>query len=225
MPANYVAYYRVSTVRQGRSGLGTEAQQEAVRTFLIARDGVLVDSFREVESGKRDDNRPQLDEALRLCRLTGATLLVAKLDRLSRDAAFLMTLSKSGARFVAADMPDANDMTVGVMALVAQQEREAISARTKAALAAAKARGARLGGNRGHKLPSRRAARISAQVRTERALQRATDVRRAIEEARAFGAVSLRQIAAALSSRQIRTPRGSLNWSAAQVKAVLDRTA
>src|SRR5690349_17254180 len=129
MSAKYVAYYRVSTARQGRSGLGTEAQQAAVAAFLSARRGQLLgEPLIEIESGKRDDNRPKLHEALRLCRLTGATLLVAKLDRLSRDAAFLMTLSKSGVRFVAADMPDANDMTVGVMALVAQQEREAISA-------------------------------------------------------------------------------------------------
>ena len=133
----HVAYYRVSTAKQGRSGLGLEAQQAAVRDFLNGGVWELTGEVIEVESGKRADNRPQLQEALRLCRTTGATLVVAKLDRLSRDAAFLMQLQNAGVSFVAADMPGANSFTVGVMALVAQQEREAISARTKAALAAA----------------------------------------------------------------------------------------
>jgi DNA invertase Pin-like site-specific DNA recombinase len=219
----HVAYYRVSTAKQGRSGLGLEAQQLAVRTFLNGGSWDLVGEVIEVESGKRLDNRPQLQEALRLCRAMGATLIVAKLDRLSRDAAFLMQLQNSGASFVAADMPGANSFTVGVMALVAQQEREAISARTKAALAAAKARGVVLGGSRGHTLPSKSAAAASAKVRAAAADQRARDALVSIEHIKSKGAVSLRQIAAALTAEGVKAPRGGV-WSAGQVKRVIDHS-
>src|ERR1700687_5387768 len=144
----FVAYLRVSTARQGKSGLGLEAQREAVRQFVTSRAGrIIAPEFVEVESGKRND-RPELVKALKRCRLTGATLVVAKLDRLSRNAAFLMTLRDSDVEFIAADLPEANTMTVGVMAVVAQHEREAISQRTRAALAASKARGRKLGGFR-----------------------------------------------------------------------------
>lgn len=141
----FVSYLRVSTARQGRSGLGLEAQREAVRCFVEARAGKIIPpEFVETESGKRND-RPQLQAALARCKVTGATLVVAKLDRLSRNAAFLLTLRDSGVPFVAADMPEANTLTIGILAVVAQAEREAISARTKAALQAAKARGVKLG--------------------------------------------------------------------------------
>ncbi len=218
----HVAYYRVSTAKQGRSGLGLEAQQSAVRGFLNGGSWELVGEVTEVESGKRADNRPQLQEALRLCRTTGATLIVAKLDRLSRDAAFLMQLQNAGVSFVAADMPGANSFTVGVMALVAQQEREAISTRTKAALAAAKARGVKLGGLRGHTLPSHAAAAASAKVRADHADQRVRDVLVSITEVQAEGISTLRNIAAALNAKGITAPRGG-GWSAAQVKRVLER--
>ncbi len=218
----HVAYYRVSTAKQGRSGLGLEAQQNAVRSFLNGGSWQLIGEVIEVESGKRADNRPQLQEALRLCRTTGATLIVAKLDRLSRDAAFLMQLQNAGVSFVAADMPGANSFTVGVMALVAQQEREAISARTKAALAAAKVRGVKLGGLRGHTMPSHEAAAASAKVRTANADQRVRDVLVSITKAQADGVSSLRDIAATLNTNGITAPRGG-GWSAAQVKRVLDR--
>jgi DNA invertase Pin-like site-specific DNA recombinase len=147
--AKFVSYLRVSTARQGRSGLGLEAQREAVRAFVESRAGkIIAPEFVETESGKRND-RPQLQAALRRCKATGATLVVAKLDRLSRNAAFLLTLRDSGVPFVAADMPEANTLTIGILAVVAQAEREAISARTKAALAAAKARGTKLGNPQG----------------------------------------------------------------------------
>jgi DNA invertase Pin-like site-specific DNA recombinase len=133
-----------------------------------------------------------------------------------------MQLQNSGVSFVAADMPGANSFTVGVMALVAQQEREAISARTRAALAAAKARGVVLGGSRGHKLPSKAAATASASVRAALADQRARDVLVSVEHARNLGAVSLREIAAALTERGITAPRGGA-WSAAQIKRVIER--
>ena len=135
-----VAYHRVSTARQGRSGLGLEAQETAINRLAAERNCEVIAAFTEVESGKVN-NRPQLAEALHLAKITGATLAIAKLDRLSRNAAFLLILRDSGVRFIAADMPEANDITVGIMALVAQQEREAIAQRTREALRAAKARG------------------------------------------------------------------------------------
>ncbi len=137
MCRNFVSYLRVSTAKQGASGLGIEAQQAAVSAFIAgkAADAKLLASYVEVESGRRDD-RPELAKAMEHARLTGATLLIAKLDRLSRDAHFLIGLQKAGVAFVACDMPDANALTVGVMALVAQQEREAISRRAREALKA-----------------------------------------------------------------------------------------
>jgi len=129
-PDRFVAYYRISTAQQGRSGLGLEAQREAVRVFLDGSAGGLAEAFTEVESGKNDD-RPQLAKALNACRLTGAVLVIAKLDRLSRDAHFLLGLEKAGVEFVAADRPNANRLTVRLMAVIAQEEREMISARNE----------------------------------------------------------------------------------------------
>src|SRR5688572_18826794 len=120
----HVAYYRVSTAQQGRSGLGLEAQRSAVMEYLNGGSWKLAGEFVEVESGKRDD-RPELMKALALCELTGATLVVAKLDRLSRNVAFLATLQESGVPFVAADMPQANELTIHILAAVAQAERKA----------------------------------------------------------------------------------------------------
>src|SRR5215213_3033543 len=140
----FVSYLRVSTAKQGHSGLGLEAQRQAVADYLNGGQWQLVTEVVEIESGKRSD-RPKLEEALRLCRLHNATLVIAKLDRLSRDAHFLLGLEKAGVDFVAADMPSANRLTVGIMAMVADEERRLISKRTKEALAAAKARGVKLG--------------------------------------------------------------------------------
>src|SRR5215207_3913602 len=137
-----VAYYRFSIAKQGASGLGLDAQRDAIARYL--NGGRLVASFVEVESGKRSDRR-ELARAIQACRVYGARLVIAKLDRLSRDAHFLLGLEKAGVDFVATDMPHANRLTVGIMALVADEERRMISARTKAALHAAKARGQRLG--------------------------------------------------------------------------------
>ena len=148
MKPNFVAYYRVSTARQGRSGLGLEAQQFAVRQYLNAGAGVLLSEFTEIESGKKVD-RAQLDAALAACRVRGATLVIAKLDRLARNVSFIASLMNSGVEFVAVDMPQANRFTVHIMAAMAEHEREMISQRTKVALAEAKRRGAQLGGNRG----------------------------------------------------------------------------
>ena len=140
----FIAYERVSTARQWASGLGLEAQRNAIDGFAASKGAEVLARFTEVESG-RNPNRPELTKAIQLARLTGATLVIAKLDRLSRNAAFVSTLRDSGVHFLAVDMPEANDLTVGIMALVAQAEREAISRRTKEALTVAKARGVKLG--------------------------------------------------------------------------------
>ena len=141
----FVSYLRVSTKRQGQSQLGLESQRMAVEAFLNGGRWQLVQEFVEVESGKHDHNRPALHQALEACKAYGATLVIAKIDRLSRDAHFLLGLQKAGTKFVAADMPEANEMTIGIMALVAQAERRMIAERTKGALQAAKARGVKLG--------------------------------------------------------------------------------
>ena len=128
--AKFIAYYRVSTDRQGKSGLGLEAQKKAVSDLIQFNGNALIKAYTEVESGKyAGASRPELAKAIKRCKATGATLIVAKLDRLSRNAAFLMTLKDSGVEIMAADMPEANAMMIGVMALVAQHEREAISRR------------------------------------------------------------------------------------------------
>jgi DNA invertase Pin-like site-specific DNA recombinase len=152
MCKSYVAYYRVSSKEQGVSGLGLEAQQSAVEAFIASKgqNAKLLASFVEVESGK-NDNRPQLARAIESAKLTKAAILVAKLDRLARNAGFLFKLKDSGVDLAAADMPDMNTLMFGIMATVAQHEREQISARTKAALAAAKARGVKLGNPHGVK--------------------------------------------------------------------------
>src|SRR6187397_2824308 len=140
----FVAYYRVSTDRQGKSGLGLEAQRKAILDYLNGGAWQLTAEFVEVESGKHSD-RPQLVAALETCRKHKAKLVIAKLDRLSRNLAFIATLMESGVEFIAVDNPHANKLTVHILAAVAQHEREMISERTKAALAAAKKRGQQLG--------------------------------------------------------------------------------
>jgi DNA invertase Pin-like site-specific DNA recombinase len=214
----FVAYYRVSTARQSASGLGLEAQRAAVLDWLNGGNWTLVAEHTEVESGKNSD-RPVLARAMQDCKLLGATLVIAKLDRLSRDAHFLLGLEKSGIDFVAADMPNANRMTVGIMAVVAEEERRMISARTKAALAAAKARGVKLGGMRvgHHKVdPSlgRQAQTVASDVFAARVAPMAKELRGA--------GLSLRQIAADLTERGVETMRGGA-WTAAAVRNVLLR--
>jgi DNA invertase Pin-like site-specific DNA recombinase len=213
----FIAYFRVSTAKQGRSGLGLEGQRSAVMEYLNGGSWSLAAEFTEVESGKNDD-RPELAKAMNLCRLTGATLVIAKLDRLSRDAHFLLGLEKAGVDFIAADMPTANRLTVTIMAAVAEAERKMISDRTKAALAAAKARGTKLGGWRGGPVVDSAAGRKAV---VEAADGFAAQVGPMIQEMQGHG-LSLHRIGAALTERGIRTARGGV-WTARSVSNVLAR--
>jgi DNA invertase Pin-like site-specific DNA recombinase len=220
----WISYLRVSTARQGRSGLGLEAQRKSVEDFLNGGRWKLVKEYVEVESGKKSGaDRPILAEALKACRLYGAKLIIARIDRLSRDAHFLLGLEKAGVDFVAADMPQIDRLTVGVLAMVAEQEGRMISARTKAALAAAKKRGVKLGGHRpGAKLTAA-GRKKGREVQARVAAARAAELAPVIAELQAGGAVSLRAIAAALNERGIPTASGDGAWSAGQVARVCRR--
>lgn len=231
-----VLYFRVSSASQGRSGLGLEAQRSAVEKFCETRGCDVLAEFTEVESGKRND-RPELAKVMHRAKVTGATLVIAKLDRLSRNAAFLLQLQESGVRFIAADMPEACNLTVGILALVAQQEREAISARTKAALAAAKARGSwtkadgtpyksgqRLGNPNGAD-PLRKAAKgnlAAVGALKDAADRHAANLRPIVEDLRGRGVTSLPAIAAALNEMRMQTPRGG-RWHPSSVRNLLAR--
>ena len=219
----FVGYVRVSTARQGQSGLGLLAQERAIQQHVVGRGGSLVQTFKEVESG-RDNARPQLGRALEMARLTGATLVIAKLDRLSRNAAFLLALQGSGVRFVATDMPDANELTVGIMALVAQQERQAISQRTREALQAARDRGTKLGNPNGAAALRRAAKGNGAAVKAtqELANARAETLRNTVEELQGAGKGSLGEIAAGLNARGILTARNA-SWHRSSVANLLKR--
>jgi DNA invertase Pin-like site-specific DNA recombinase len=218
-----VAYYRVSTEGQGRSGLGLEAQRDAVAGLCQTRGWQIVAEFTEVESGKRND-RLELSAALHRAKVTGAILVVAKLDRLSRNIAFLTALQESGTSFVAADMPEANELTVHIMAAVAQAERKAISKRTREALAVAKARGIRLGNPKGAAALLRAAKGNRAAIDAVRAnaASRAADYAPIIADIRAAGLLSLPSIARELNARGIVTARGG-NWHPSSVHNLLQR--
>jgi len=223
----FIAYYRVSTQKQGRSGLGLDAQREAVANYLNGGKWKLVEEIVEVESGKRND-RPALARALHLCQIHNATLIIAKLDRLARNVAFTANLMESKLDFVAVDYPDANRLTIHILAAVAEHEARLISARTKDALAAAKTRGTRLGSHsewhRRHRemIAAQATKGNQASLLKRRAAFRewAAGIRPEIESIKADGASSLRQIAAMLNNRGIPTRRGG-EWTAVQVARVL----
>ncbi len=223
MNGKWVAYYRVSTERQGASGLGLEAQQASVHAFLAGKGWPPIAEIVEVESGKRID-RPKLKEALALCRVHGAALVIAKLDRLARNVAFTANLMDSGVEFVAVDFPQANRLTIHILAAVAEHEAGMISARTKAALQAAKARGVVLGGARnttGNIAREAEKGRLaSADKRGKKARERAGDLAPVIRELREGGATTLTAIAAGLNARGISTARGGA-WAPVQVARVL----
>jgi DNA invertase Pin-like site-specific DNA recombinase len=211
MATNYISYYRVSTQKQGVSGLGLEAQRSAVANFI--RPDQLIAEYTEVESGKRSKNRPQLLAALAECRKRKATLIIAKLDRLARNVHFISGLMESKVEFLAVDMPYANRLTVHILAAVAEHEAQMISARTIAALAAAKARGVVLGGPKLHE------ARLASALVTR--TYAAPEVVTLMQEARAKG-VTLRGIADKLNKLGLKTVRGS-NWYADTVNTELNR--
>lgn len=221
-----VAYYRVSTAKQSASGLGLDAQRAAVEALCASRGmDLIAPPFTEIESGKNND-RPQLEAAISRCRLTGATLVVAKLDRLSRNVAFLAALQDSDIRFIAADIPEANELTVHIMAAVAQAERKAISKRTREALAAAKARGQKLGNPNGASALRRankgNAAAIGRIV--AKADAHAEQLRPVIADLKAKGCVSLFGISRALNGQSMMTPRGG-KWHPSSVSNLLKRLA
>lgn len=211
----YIAYYRVSTVGQGKSGLGLDAQRTAVRDYINGNGESTLAEYTEIESGGRDD-RPELAKALAQCRLHGATLVIAKLDRLARNVAFIAALMDSGVEFVAADFPQANRLTIHILAAVAEYEREAISQRTKAALAAAKARGVKLGTDNLTDAIRAKGRVASALATAKRARERAELVLPTIRELQVGGA-SLAKVAAALNARGVPSPRGG-KWHASSVR-------
>lgn len=219
-----VAYLRVSTTRQGASGLGLEAQRAAVQGYAAAGGHTIVAELLEVESGGKAD-RPQLAAALVACQLRKATLVIAKLDRLARNVAFIANLMEGGVDFVACDMPHANRLTLHLMAAMAEHEREMISQRTKDALKAAKARGTRLGNPNGaaHLLNGcSQAAAIAAGRRTANALQRDRAVAPILAQLKAAGIEGGRHIAYELNVMGVPSPSGGI-WSAAQVRTVAKR--
>ena len=237
----FIGYYRVSTAQQGASGLGLEAQREAVSRHIAGANGgaggALVAEFIEVESGKRND-RPQIAAALAACRVRSATLVIAKLDRLARNVAFISNLMESGADFVACDNPHATRLTIQILAAVAEHEREIISQRTTAALAVVSAAIAANGkwvsrrsglpitrlGNPHLRPGNGRAAATARRARSAKADKHAADVMRYIDDARQkAGCTSLGELAAALTARGIATPQGRPNWSRGQVARILKR--
>lgn len=231
-----VAYYRVSTDEQGRSGLGLEAQKATVMALCKARGWEIAAEFKEVESGKRNDRR-ELAAAVHHAKVTNGTLVIAKLDRLSRNAAFITALQDSGAKFIAADMPEANELTVHIMAAVAQAERKAIASRTREALAAAKARGTwtkadgtpyksgtRLGNPNGAAAIRRAGKGNVAAVESIKgnANAFAQDLLPVIERLRSQGLTSLPQLARGLNEGGFATPRGG-KWHPSSVRNLLAR--
>jgi len=218
----YVAYIRVSTDMQGRSGLGLEAQQVAVASYIASFGGTLIHEFNEVETGKRSD-RPQLLAALDLCKSRRATLIVAKIDRLARNTAFLLSIAEGTgeAGVVFCDLPMLPPGPMGkffltLMAAVAELEAGLISQRTKAALAAAKARGVKLGN-------PNLLAHGAGPARRRAARRKAREVVPYIRAARKAGCVTLTQLAEALTNRGIKTPGGKSEWGAEQVRRILKR--
>jgi DNA invertase Pin-like site-specific DNA recombinase len=211
MTSKFVTYHRVSTTRQGQSGLGLEAQRESVSNFLKQSDWEIVGQFTEVESGKRK-SRPELTRALAMCKKQGATLVIAKLDRLARNLHFITGLMESGVNFVAADNPAATRLTVQILAAVAEEEGRSISERTKNALAQAKARGTKLGTN----------GKVLAAKNREEAEKRAQGLAQVVSDIKASGHTSIRAIAAELNRQDVPTAKGG-KWHIASVQRLLKR--
>ena len=209
--SKYVAYYRVSTQRQGNSGLGLEAQQFAINEYLQQSGGELLSEFVEVESGRKV-NRPKLDTAMKMAKKAGATLLIAKLDRLARNVHFITGLMAANVDFVACDMPSANKLTIGILACVAEDEADRISHRTKAALKAAKARGVKLGVT----------GKVLAKKYKAEANARAKELIGVINEIRSEGVTAYHKIAKELNHRGVKTAKNA-QWHGTSVMRVVKR--
>ncbi|MGO7201266.1 recombinase family protein [Rhizobium ruizarguesonis] len=213
----YVRYTRVSTARQGQSGLGLEAQDLDIDVYLKNYSDVpyeVIGSFQDIESGANDD-RPELQKALDLCRKTGAVLLVAKLDRLSRKVARIATLMEDKrVKFAVANLPRADKAMLHMYAVMAEMERDFISARTKAALAVAKSRGSQLGGLRDKTMKRNEAIQEKAAGEARKLMATIGPMR--------DGGATLTQIADALNANDVKTSRGG-SWTATQVSRVIDR--
>ena len=223
-PRYAIALYRVSTAEQGHSGLGMEAQQASVRAFVVAQGWTLVAEFSDIASGK-DDRRPGFQAALRRCRQIGAVLVAARLDRITRRAHTLSQLLEDGVSIRAADMPGADDLMMRIYAAMAQQERELISERTRVALAAAKARGRTLGGDRGWRPvtgPDARAAAVARETGADRAAHR---LMIEIEALQARGITRHAEIARTLTAREVPAPMGGATWTHTTVARLLRRVA
>lgn len=226
-PSKFVAYLRVSTARQGRDGLGIDAQRDAVAALVRSQGGRQLAEFVEVESGRKND-RPELQRAITRAKVSGARLVIAKLDRLSRSAAFLLQLRDSGVRFIAADLPNADETVVGIMAVIAQREREMIGQRTKDALAVARRRlakqGRRLGNPNGAEAlrRARKGNRAAIAAVSADAAQRAEQLRDTLADVLAAGHTSHTAIAKELNAREIEAPRGG-SWHPMSVARLRDR--
>jgi len=217
-----VALYRVSTAEQGHSGFGLEAQQASVHAFIEREGWTLVAEHQDIASGK-DDRRPGFQAALTRCRQLGAVLVASRLDRITRRAHTLSGLLEEGISIRAADMPGADDLMMRVYAAMAQKERELISERTRAALAAARARGTVLGGNRGWKPPKPPCAAAAASCRTEQATRTAHRLALEVDALRAEGITTCAGLARALTERAVPTPRGGITWTHTTVARVVGR--
>ena len=209
----YIAYYRVSTEEQGKDGHGLDAQRRAVQSYLRAHGGELTGEYTEIESGKKN-NRPELQTAIKACRRGKVTLLIAKLDRLGRNVAFIATLMDSKVEFVCCDNPHANELMIHILAAFAQHERKQISKRTKEGLAAAKAKGVQLGNPRIHEVN---------QPRQEEADRFALRMIPVIEEIKAAGHTTRRAIADELNRRSIPTAKEGKRWFPNTVQLLLKR--
>jgi DNA invertase Pin-like site-specific DNA recombinase len=219
-PRHAVGLYRVSTAEQGHSGLGLEAQQASVRAFVVSQGWILVAEHQDIASGK-DDRRPGFQAALIRCRQLGAVLVAARLDRITRRAHTLSGLLEEGLSIRAADMPGADDLMMRVYAAMAQKERELISERTRAALAAAKARGTVLGGDRGYRPavpPCTAAAALSRQTGAARTAHR---LALEVDNLRAEGITTHAGLARVLRELRIPTPRGGHAWTHTTVARLL----
>jgi DNA invertase Pin-like site-specific DNA recombinase len=217
-----IGLYRVSTAEQGQSGLGLEAQQASVRAFVAAQGWTLVAEFSDVASGK-DDRRPGFQAALARCRQLGAVLVAGRLDRITRRAHTLSQLLEDGYSIRAADMPGADELMLRIYAAMAQKERELISERTKAALAAAKARGTVLGGDKGYRPTRGPDAATATSARRLAAEQTAYRLALEVNADRTAGATTHQALARALTARGVPTPRGAQIWTHTTVARVLVR--